>query len=317
MKKKCLFIIPFFGKFNNYFQLFLNSCAENNDFNWLIVTDDETVYMYPPNVKVIYMSFDEFKGKVQSKFDNIKISLDTPYKLCDYKPAYGHIFSEYLENYLFWGHCDNDLIFGKLNHFLEIDEIVKYDKIGVLGHMTLYKNSKDINELFMINDRYKTVLTSDKVYKYDEEYGKDFGESINNIFKDNNKIIKKIDNIADIYVKSSDFRITNYNEIEEKYYIEKKDKSIFVWDKGCLYKYIENKKSVECKEYLYIHLQKRNMKIKNTNNEKYKIIPNAFENIENENFYHSLAGIRIKYFNLHYFKIRYKNLKTKLRKRRN
>ena len=34
--EKVVFIIPYFGKFNNYFQLFLNSCAYNKKFEWLI-----------------------------------------------------------------------------------------------------------------------------------------------------------------------------------------------------------------------------------------------------------------------------------------
>ena len=59
---KCVFILPYFGKFNNYFPLFLRSCGKNSKFNWLIFTDDKTEYNYPPNVKVHYCSFDEIKN---------------------------------------------------------------------------------------------------------------------------------------------------------------------------------------------------------------------------------------------------------------
>ena len=52
MKKNCIFIIPYFGKFNNYFQLFLNSCSTNENYNWLILTDDDGKYDYPKNVEV-------------------------------------------------------------------------------------------------------------------------------------------------------------------------------------------------------------------------------------------------------------------------
>lgn len=34
---KCTFIIPYYGNFPNYFQLFLNSCKYNSDFEWLIL----------------------------------------------------------------------------------------------------------------------------------------------------------------------------------------------------------------------------------------------------------------------------------------
>ena len=45
MLKKIL-IIPYFGKFNNYFELWLKSCEYNTDFDWLIFTDDKTNYQY-------------------------------------------------------------------------------------------------------------------------------------------------------------------------------------------------------------------------------------------------------------------------------
>ena len=53
MKKKICFIIPYFGNFKNYFQLFLNSCRLNSDINWLIITDNKDEYDYPKNVKRI------------------------------------------------------------------------------------------------------------------------------------------------------------------------------------------------------------------------------------------------------------------------
>lgn len=93
--KKCCFIIPYFGKLPNYFPLFLKTCQYNTNFDWLVFTDDGTEYDYPQNVQRVEMTFSELKQKIQSKFD-FPISLSTPYKLCDYKPAYGYIFEEYL-----------------------------------------------------------------------------------------------------------------------------------------------------------------------------------------------------------------------------
>ena len=66
---KAIFIIPYFGHFNNYFQLFLNSCAYNRDFDWLIFTDDQTNYKYPHNVRVEYCSFQDIQNKFREKFD--------------------------------------------------------------------------------------------------------------------------------------------------------------------------------------------------------------------------------------------------------
>ncbi|WP_368731163.1 DUF6625 family protein [Lacticaseibacillus paracasei] len=36
--KKCCFVIPYFGNFPNYFQLFLNSCKKNPHYDWLFFT---------------------------------------------------------------------------------------------------------------------------------------------------------------------------------------------------------------------------------------------------------------------------------------
>lgn len=124
----CL-VILYFGKLPNYFEFWLSSCKYNKTINFLLFTDDKTKYDYPDNVNVKYTSFEEIRKIIQSKFD-FKISLDTPYKLCDYKPAYGYIFNEYLSKFNFWGHCDLDVIFGNLRKFLPEKILMNYDKIG-------------------------------------------------------------------------------------------------------------------------------------------------------------------------------------------
>ena len=67
---------------------------------------------------------------------------------------------------------------------------------------------------------------------------------------------------------------------------------------------------------MYIHLQKRQMELIDGVLEKkeYLIIPNAFVPLEDKWKEGDIAGIRRKYMNLHYFKIRYQNFKIKLAK---
>lgn len=315
--KNIAFIIPYFGKFNNYFQLFLNSCKYNVECDWIIFTDDNTPYDYPKNVIVHYISFEKIKEKFQSKFD-FKISLEYPYKLCDYKVCYGYIFSDYISNYKFWGHCDTDLIWGNISNFISDKDLEYYDKIGILGHCTIYKNTEDINKMFMkfLNgrERYKEVFLNKNNCSFDEE----FNNSINNIFKEYNLDIREKEYEANIYTKSSNFRITKMNLDLKKYIVEKKKDGFFMWDNGMLCRYIKNNKEIILEEYMYIHLQSRKMKIRlnNLSIDKYKIIPNAFDyleedKIEIQNFKH----IKKKYFNLHYFKLRSKNLLNKIKRR--
>ena len=146
MKTTC-FIIPYFGPLPNTFPVWLRTCAENPEYDWLIVTDDHSTYEYPVNIHVQYTTFDAFVGRVQSHFD-FPIALKYPYKICDFRAAFGEIFAEELREYRFWGHCDLDQYFGKINHFITEEILSSYDKILCLGHFTLFRNSPEINRMY-------------------------------------------------------------------------------------------------------------------------------------------------------------------------
>ena len=151
--KSILFICPYFGRLPEvHMRLWLQSCEKNPSVDWLILTDDKaTALPCPPNVKVIYTTLQEIKRQAQEKFD-FTISLVTPYKLCDYKPAYGYIFSEYVKGYDLWGHCDmTDCIFGNLRKYLTDSFLSGADKFLFLGHMTLYRNSPEVNRRIFLD----------------------------------------------------------------------------------------------------------------------------------------------------------------------
>lgn len=286
--KKCCFIIPYFGKFNNYFPIFLKTCAWNKDFNWLVITDDETKYDYPENFQIVRMSFHSFKDLVQSKFD-FQISLDKPYKLCDYKPAYGYILEEYIGNYKFWGHCDTDVLMGDLNSYFTEAVFSQYDKIGSLGHMILYRNTKDNNRVFMHDyhgiSLYKKAFTSSGIVTFDEEYLYD--NNINRIFLSEHRPVLIKDNSFNFHMSYYQFVRVQYTGVYSKksphgYTVEKYNESVFIWENGHIKRYMMNEKELITEEAAYIHLQKRKMKISQglTDIPVIKIIPNKFEPLE-------------------------------------
>lgn len=318
-QKHAAFIIPYFGTFNNYFQLFLNSCEKNPSYDWIIFTDDKREFRYPDNVIVHYVTFSDIKLLFRSKF-SFDISLDKPYKLCDYRPTYGYVFSECLKGYPYWGECDTDLIFGDIDQFLLSKIQEKYDKIGIFGHCTLYRNVTEINTLFLekLNgkSRFQQVAQEYWNHSFDEE----FRESINNIFEQAQKKICYTEYQANIYTKSSDFRLTTINPDRVTYRHELVRRAFFTWEAGKLYRYSQknkNDKELNKSEYLYLHMQSRPMRVRvDMQALVYKIIPNSFDPLEvypitQENF----SIIRIKYFNLHYFRLRSKNLWIKIKKK--
>ena len=92
--KKYAALCCYYGEWPNYFQFWLTSCSHNINIDFYLVTDiDTTLYIVPSNVIFIKQSFDELKFLITEKFRNLGgISLDKPYKLCDFKTAYGYIF---------------------------------------------------------------------------------------------------------------------------------------------------------------------------------------------------------------------------------
>lgn len=263
MKK--ILIMPYFGRFNECFNLWLDSCKYNNDINWLIVTDN-IIDNKPNNVKIINQTFDNFVQFIQSKFE-FKINLKTPYKLCDYKSYYGYIFSDYTKGYDFWGYCDCDVIFGKISNFIDEALFNQYDKLLRRGHLSFIRNKEEINNNFLKYDTYKMVLTSPVIYGYDESiYGYHNGfagellESGYRFYEDNK-------NIADI-----DFRNYGFNIIDSE------DKNcIFSFEEGRVYKYYLNENKIIKEEVMYVHFQKRKMLNKLVNIEsKYIMLPNKF-----------------------------------------
>ena len=262
---------PYFGNLPNNFELWLKSCSYNDKFKFIVFTNDSRKTELPENVELIILSFEEFKGKVQKKFD-FKISLDAPYKLCDYKIAYGYIFSEYLGSCKYWGACDMDLIFGDLLKFMPNEE---YDKISTRGHFMLMKNTKGLREAFMISNTskigYKDILSNNMHFASDE-----IGDyNINNILLKNGYSIYNYENtVADI----SPIRINMRISPMENDYL--KGNRIFSFENGKVFcNEIINKKIIK-KEYSYIHFQKRkmNFNITNSNYNKFIITYKSFEN---------------------------------------
>lgn len=309
-KKLCCFIVPYFGKLPNYFQLFLNSCGSNPGYNWLIITDDDTPYVYPKNVQLVKSSFEELQTTFSSKFD-FDICLPKPYKLCDFKPAYGYLFSEYLKDYEFWGHCDIDTIMGCLENFIPKDFLFRYDKVFCLGHMTIYRNEDRINKLFMLpykgRSLYKLVFQNPKICVFDEEFQD--GNNVNRMFIHFGKKVYMHDASLNFSTKHRDFRKITFNGINDNtdaadYAIEPSCTSLTVWDNGHLFRYLYDK-TISRREYPYVHLQQRKMTFNKRvfKADRYKIVPNRFDILEVEDItICSFKQICLKSYDIEYYK---------------
>lgn len=258
---KCILILPYFGKFKNYFELFLKSCKYNPHMNWLLITDNEDNISYPENFIIKRMTFKHFQNLVQSKFD-FPISLETPYKLCDYKPAYGYICEEWIKDYDYWGHCDCDLIFGDLTPVFSLLE-KGYDKLFTGGHLTIYRNSFDNNRIFMseylqYGYLYKKVFSSKMIYAFDEVY---YSANVDCIFENQGKNIYSKDLAYNCSTRNFLLKRETYLPDERRWIEERHINDQMYWHNGHLYRIYSQKFELHKEEYIYIHLQMRKMKL--------------------------------------------------------
>jgi hypothetical protein len=240
-----LLILPYYGTFPSYSNLFFKSCEKNSSINWLLITDQDTSNIeIPENVRIKKIEFKDLIFHAKSKL-GIKIVAPKPYKLCDLKPAYGVIFDKEIKDYDFWGHCDMDLIFGNIRRFLTKNLFEKYNKLLICGHLSIYRNCEAANNYFKLklpNLDYKKVFSSPRNFWFDEWKG------IALILRHYRIPFYIEDIFADIDTRYDDMRTRRGKNYKEQ---------VFSYDEGSVYKEFWDGNKFDKKEYAYIHLQKR------------------------------------------------------------
>jgi len=170
--KHIAFFIVYLGNYPWYFPYFLHSCRYNPTVDFLIFTDNKAKLDLPPNVKIIPYSLEQFKTEA-SKALGFEVAIESGYKLCDFKPAYGFIFRDWIKNYDFWGYCDVDVIFGNIRAFMTDELLNEYDIISarhdyLTGCFALYRNNEFMRELFKQSKDYRKVFTEPRNFFFDE-----------------------------------------------------------------------------------------------------------------------------------------------------
>lgn len=162
-------IMPYFGTFPPQFGMWKHSALCNDSVDFHIFTDADIPS--ERNIIVHHMTFETFADIFRKAFD-FAIVLNRPYKLCEYKPAYGYVLKDYLRGYDFWGFGDMDLVYGDIRAFLTDDILSRYKMLLGYGHMTLFRNDEDTNTYFMTRadgyQYYKDAFTTETITFFDE-----------------------------------------------------------------------------------------------------------------------------------------------------
>lgn len=196
--------------------------------------------------------------------------------------------------------------------------MIKYTDIG---HFSLFKNNKKINESFMEFKDEKGALIYKKVYSLNESFlfdetGK-YHQGIVKFYDNKNlKLYNNTSVVADISIKYNNFVVSTLgNKQDGKYIFEYKVENNI----GNVVGYYCINNNIKEKEYMYIHLQKRKMSVRNSDNQNYLIIPdsfidNNFETIELNSFEKLVKRITI--FRKEYIILRVQRLFAKIKSRK-
>lgn len=132
MLLKRILITPYFGDFPEWMDKF----QPPEGYDWLLDTNIES-----------------FKKRVK-----YKLGIDYPDsygsgKVWDYRCALGLLYEDEIKGFDFWGTQDFDVVWGNMDKFYPDSMISEYDLISghdkyVCGCFSLYRNCKQVNELF-------------------------------------------------------------------------------------------------------------------------------------------------------------------------
>jgi hypothetical protein len=268
--KKIIIIIPYFGKFPVHYVFWRQSALNNPDIQFLLITDIDYVRS-EKNIEVVKMSFEEQKSLIQSNFD-FPISLHSPYKLCDYRGAYGIIFQSWIRDVDFWGFGDLDLIYGDIRHFISNEILDNFDVISGWGHLTLYRNNDFCNHFFEKKfegyQYYKDVFQNPKNCGFDEYYHRGLSDMWKSFYPQKICMFTPFD---DIIIPSQSLNFKSYLKPIESNHL------IFLYESKNLYRIYINNNQIIKEKILYVHFHRRNnMSINISNYNEYLVIPDSF-----------------------------------------
>ena len=167
------------GPLPGYLPIYFGTVNKNPTIDFIFVADSPEPGPLPKNIQWIEMSFPGLLGYFGENI-GCNVSGAIPFKMCDFKPAFGDAFKDVLNDCDFWGHIDCDVVLGDLRFFLSQDRLENYDILFFKGHgfihgpLTLWRNSSYVNQLYQ-RSPWQEIFKSDQYVGFDET-GKAVGE---------------------------------------------------------------------------------------------------------------------------------------------
>lgn len=165
-------LIPYFGQWPEWINLFVESCKWNPDVRWRLYTDCGEPENHADNVDYVHLSFDDYKARVRERLGIAFDPLDA-YKLCDLRPCLAHIHERDVRGFRFFGYGDIDVVYGNIRNFYTDEVLSRFDVLSthperLAGHFAVLRNTSAFRRTFERIDNYRTLLDQPHYVGMDE-----------------------------------------------------------------------------------------------------------------------------------------------------
>jgi hypothetical protein len=164
--------MPYFGRWPEWINLFIESCKWNPDVRWRFYTDCGEPENKIGNVEYVHISFEDYKALVRNRL-GIQFNPADPYKLCDLKPCYGDIHARDIFCYPFFGYGDIDVVYGRISHFYSQNLRAQFNTFSVrpdmfAGHFAVLRNKPALRRAYTRIPDYQKILERQEYCGMDE-----------------------------------------------------------------------------------------------------------------------------------------------------
>ncbi len=173
MTKSIVKIVPYFGRWPEWINFYIESIKANPSVDWIIYTDCPDPQNRADNLTLKQMSFSDYKALVSDRL-GIDFHPDNPYKLCDLKPMLGMLHEQDIAAYDYYAYGDIDVIYGNIRKFYTDELLSRYEMITthfewVAGHFTLFRNTDKMRNAFTRIPQWREKVANPEYLSVDEK----------------------------------------------------------------------------------------------------------------------------------------------------
>jgi len=167
-----IMLIPYFGKWPEWIDLFVESCKWNPSVCWRIYTDCGAPQNKAENVEIIDFTLADYKALVSDRL-GLRFNPSDPYKLCDIRPALGYIHEQEIAEFRFFGFGDVDVVYGNIRKFYTDELLDQWDVLSthnerLSGHFAVLRNTPQLRRAFRGIPNHRALLERPEYVGIDE-----------------------------------------------------------------------------------------------------------------------------------------------------